>query len=166
MYQNIDVGPPSTLYWDMQYRSHCPRLPQCATVFDPANHYIAVRIRDSSSDALLDTLWITDSSKPQVNPAHPQLTRDYSVNLAAYAGRTVRLSVEIQVTYFLDAQLDNFRLVANPPPAPPVVVPPVVVPPVVVPPVVVPPTPLVGEEGEQGQHGELGNMENSGATPK
>jgi hypothetical protein len=162
MYQDIEVGPPSTLYWDMRYRSHCPTTPLwCPQGFDLAKHYLAVRIRDLSG-VFLEDLFITKPGAPlallKMDP--------YWANLAAYAGKTVRLSVEIQAAHFLDVQLDNFKLVANPPVVvPPVVVPPVVVPPMVVPPVVVPPAPLVGEDGE-GQHGEMGNVENSGATPK
>ena len=102
MYQDIAVGPGSTLHWDMQYRNH-------AGLFDPASQYLAVRIRDSLSDATLEDLFITNSVAPQLIPM-----THFSADLAAYAGQTVRLSVDIQVTLnFLDAQFDNFRLVSN-----------------------------------------------------
>jgi hypothetical protein len=135
MYQDITLpsAPLSTLYWDMRYKNY-------ATVFAP-NHYVAVRIRDSVSDVILETLFITDSSKPQLNPEYPLLHRDHSANLAAYSGKTVRLSVETQVINYLDAQFDNFRLVANAPVVP------------------VPPVPPVGQDGELGQHGELGSTD-------
>jgi len=111
MYQDIDVGPASTLHWDMQYLNHF------AGGFDPENQiqYLAVRIRDSSSDAFLEDLFITKRGDSQSNsdPANPRLT-PFEANLAAYAGMKVRLSVEIQANrFYLDAQFDNFRLVPN-----------------------------------------------------
>jgi hypothetical protein len=101
MYQDIAVGPGSTLHWDMQYRNH-------AGLFDTASQYLAVRIRDVS-DVILEDLFITDSVTPQLIPMTP-----FSADLSAYAGRTVRLSVDIQAALgFLDAQFDNFRLAPN-----------------------------------------------------
>jgi hypothetical protein len=106
MYQDIAVGAGSTLHWDMQYSNH-------AAGFDPANQYLAVRIRDSSSDVIREDLFITSPGDPQTNPDHPKLTH-YSKSLAAYAGMTVRLSVDMQVNLdFLDAQFDNFRLAGS-----------------------------------------------------
>jgi hypothetical protein len=106
MHQDIAVGAGSTLHWDMQYSNH-------AAGFDPANQYLAVRIRDSSSDVIREDLFITSPGDPQSNPDHPKLTH-YSKSLAAYAGMTVRLSVDMQVNLdFLDAQFDNFRLAGN-----------------------------------------------------
>lgn len=137
MHQDITLPltQPSTLHWDMQYRNHR------VEGFDLAIHYLAVRIRDSVSDAILETLFITNPGAPQstLSTTMPHYFKD----LAAYAGRTVRLSVEIQVSNnFLDAQFDNFTLVANPPVAP------------------------VGQDGELGQHGELGHHEEPGSTDR
>jgi len=107
MYQDITVGPGLELRWDMQYFNHAKEG------FDAAGQYLAVRIRDSVSDAILENLFITKPGDPQSNPHHPRLT-PYFKNLAAYAGRRVRLSVDIQVGLgFLDAQFDNFRLAGN-----------------------------------------------------
>ncbi len=106
MHQDIKVGPASTLEWDMQYLNHDP------DGFNLAEQYLAVRIRDLS-DAILEDLFITNPGDPQSNPDHPKLTH-HSKSLAAYAGRTVRLSVDMQVNRnFLDAQFDNFRLAGS-----------------------------------------------------
>ena len=118
MYQDVDVGQPSTLHWDMQYLNHCP-ADRCPAGFDPAEQYLAVRIRDSSSDEILETLFITNPGDPQSNPDHPLLThfsKDLTVSkdLTAHAGMKVRLSVEVQASRAqLDAQFDNFRLAPN-----------------------------------------------------
>jgi len=112
MYQDIAVGPASTLHWDMQYSNHCP-VDSCPTGFDSAEQYLAVRIRDSLSDAILEDLFITNPGDPQSNPDHPRLTH-YSKSLAVYAGMKVRLSVEVQASRsYLDAQFDSFRLAEN-----------------------------------------------------
>jgi hypothetical protein len=135
MHQDITLSltPPSTLHWDMQYKNHR------VEGFDLAIHYLAVRIRDNVSDAILETLFITSPGAPQSTLAIPM--PHYFKDLAAYAGRTVRLSVEIQVSNnFLDAQFDNFTLAANAPVAP------------------------VGQEGQLGQHGELGEHGEPGST--
>ncbi|HYU68678.1 MAG TPA: hypothetical protein VEL09_05045 [Burkholderiales bacterium] len=101
MFQDIAVGPASTLQWDMQYRNH-------AGVFHPVNQYLAVRIRDLS-DAILQTLFITNPGDPQSIPM-----THFSADLAAFAGSTVRLSIDMQTDLlFLDAQFDNFMLAGN-----------------------------------------------------
>jgi hypothetical protein len=101
MHQDIAVGAGSTLHWDMQYSNH-------AAGFDPANQYLAVRIRDLS-DAILRDLFVTNPGDPQSIPM-----THFSADLAAYAGQTVRLSVDMQVNlFFLDAQFDNFRLAGS-----------------------------------------------------
>ena len=102
MYQDIAVGPASTLEWDMQYRNHAGA--------SAPDQYLAVRIRDSVSDAILEELFIT------TNPGEPQSIpmTGFSADLSAHAGKTVRLSVDMQVSLnFLDAQFDNFRLTPN-----------------------------------------------------
>ena len=102
MHQDIAVGPGSSLHWDMQYNNH-------AGASDPSQ-YLAVRIRDSVSDAILEELFIT------TNPGEPQSIpmTGFSADLSAHAGKTVRLSVDMQVSLnFLDAQFDNFRLTPN-----------------------------------------------------
>ena len=102
MHQDIAVGPGSSLHWDMQYNNH-------AGASDPSQ-YLAVRIRDSVSDAILEDLFIT------TNPGVPQSIpmTGFSADLSAHAGKTVRLSVDMQVSLnFLDAQFDNFRLTPN-----------------------------------------------------
>lgn len=109
LHQDIAVGAGSTLHWDMQYSNH-------AAGFDPANQYLAVRIRDLS-DAILQDLFITNPGDPQSIPM-----THFSADLAAYAGMTVRLSVDMQVNLdFFDAQFDNFRLVSNNVCTPPVI---------------------------------------------
>ena len=102
MHQDIAVGPGSSLHWDMQYNNH-------AGASDPSQ-YLAVRIRDSVSDAILADLFTT------TNPGVPQSIpmTGFSADLAAFAGMTVRLSVDMQVSLdFFDAQFDNFRLTGN-----------------------------------------------------
>ena len=110
MYQDIAVGPASTLEWDMQYRNHAGA--------SAPDQYLAVRIRDSVSDAILADLFTT--TKPGVLQSIPMT--GFSADLAAYAGRTVRLSVDMQTDLaFLDAQFDNFRLTPNDTCTPPLI---------------------------------------------
>jgi hypothetical protein len=102
MYQDIAIGPPSTLHWDMQYRNHLG-------IFVPPAQDLAVRIRDLA-DNILQTLFITTQG---VHPQSIPMTH-FSRDLAAYAGSTVRLSVEMQVNLFnFDAQFDDFKLAPN-----------------------------------------------------
>lgn len=101
MYQNITLGPPATLHWDMRYRNH-------AGSFNPVSQYLAVRIR-SLSDNILQTLFETTNAQPQQIPM-----THFTANLAAFANSAVRLSVEMQVqNFFFDAQFDNFKLAPN-----------------------------------------------------
>ena len=105
MYQDIDVGPGLELHWDMQYLNHAAGFNE--------NQYLAVRIRDSVSDAIIKDLFITKLGAPQSNADHPKLT-PFQADLAAFAGMKVRLSVEVQASlFYLDAQFDNFKLAAN-----------------------------------------------------
>jgi len=101
MSQDVALGPPATLHWDMQYRNHF-------IAFDPINQFLAVRIRDLS-DNILQTIFITSPGNAlQIPMTH------FSVDLTAFANTTVRLSVEMQVNnFFFDAQFDNFRLAQN-----------------------------------------------------
>ena len=101
MYQDVVLGPPATLHWDMKYRNH-------SGGFDPTNQYLAVRIRDLS-DTILQTIFITNPGDAlQIPITH------FSADLTAYANSTVRLSVEMQVnSFFFDAQFDNFKLAPN-----------------------------------------------------
>src|SRR5262245_15712851 len=101
MYQDVVLGPPATLHWDMKYRNHF-------SGFDPSNQYLAVRIRDLS-DTILQTIFITKPGDAlQIPMTH------FSADLTAYANSTVRLSVEMQVNnFFFDAQFDNFKLAPN-----------------------------------------------------
>jgi hypothetical protein len=102
MYQDVAIGVPSTLHWDMQYRNH-------AGAFDPTFQFLAVRIRDLA-DNLLQTLFITTQG---VDPQNIPMTH-FSSDLSAYAGSTVRLSIEMEVfNFYFDAQFDNFNLAAN-----------------------------------------------------
>ena len=110
MYQDIAVGPASTLEWDMQYRNHAGA--------SDSNQYLAVRIRDSVTDAILADLFTT--TKPGVLQSIPMT--GFSADLAAFAGMTVRLSVDMQTDLsFLDAQFDNFKLAPNDTCTPPVI---------------------------------------------
>ena len=107
MHQDITVGAGSTLHWDMQYFNHDP------LGFDLTEQYLAVRIRDSVSDAILQDLFITSPGDPQTNLDHPKLTH-FQADLSAFAGRTVRLSIDMQVNRdFLDVQFDNFTLAGS-----------------------------------------------------
>ncbi len=105
MHQDIAVGPGSSLHWDMQYNNH-------AGASNPSQ-YLAVRIRSLSDEILQDLFITTNPGEPQSNPDNPKLTH-YFKDLSAYAGMTVRLSVDMQVNLdFFDAQFDNFRLAGN-----------------------------------------------------
>ncbi len=81
MYQNITLGPPATLHWDMRYRNR-------AGSFNPVSQYPAVRIR-SLSDNILQTLFETTSAQPQQIPM-----THFAANLAAE--KMARLEREIE----------------------------------------------------------------------
>src|SRR5262245_60555086 len=101
MYQDIALGAPATLHWDMKYRNH-------SGGFDPTNQYLAVRIRDLS-DTILQTIFITNPGDSlQIPMPH------FSAAITSYANSSLRPSVEMQVNSFsFEAQFDNFTLAPN-----------------------------------------------------
>jgi hypothetical protein len=100
MYQDVALSPfTHILSWDMWYTNW-------AEEFFPEEQYLAVRIRDLA-DNVLKTLFITTQG---VNPQNITMS-NFSYDISAYAGTTVRLDIEMAVQYFfMDAAFDNFRL--------------------------------------------------------
>jgi hypothetical protein len=102
MYQTVTIpAAASTLAWDMSYDN-------TGGSFDAGDQYIAVNLRDPTTDAVLVTLYkTTQGEDAQELPA----MTTFSKSIAAYAGQTVRIDVEMQVRLsFLDGAFDNFRL--------------------------------------------------------
>ncbi|MEB3200580.1 MAG: tandem-95 repeat protein [Synechococcaceae cyanobacterium] len=103
MYQDvaIPVGA-NTLSWDMEYTNHYG-------IFVPNAQELAVQIRDLG-DNILQTLYVTAGADPQSIPMTA-----FSADIAAYAGTTVRISVDqnVQIMWF-DSAFDNFFISGAP----------------------------------------------------
>jgi len=102
MYQNITLpaSGPISLGLDMKYTNHY------ASGFS-ANQFIAVELRNPTTNALIATLFKTNPGAPQSTPM-----THYNFDLSAYAGQQVRLQV-LDATinnYYLDVQLDNITI--------------------------------------------------------
>lgn len=107
MYQDVTLLATDTdLIWDMRYENHA------TGGFDPARQYLAVHVRDPVSDAILATVFRTDRGDP-LSVAMSSFTADVS----AFAGRTVRLDVELEVQdFYFDVAFDNFAVTGAPEP--------------------------------------------------
>jgi hypothetical protein len=101
MYQDIalPVGVKS-ISWDMEYNNH-------AFDFIPDEQLLEVNVRDVASDAILATLFRTTQF---VDPPIIPLTH-FTGDVSAFAGRTVRISVDlIGNRFYFDAAFDNFKV--------------------------------------------------------
>ncbi len=102
MYQNITLpsSGPINLGLDMKYTNHN------GSGFSNSQ-FIAIELRNPSTNALIATLFKTNPGAAQSTP----MTR-YNFDLSAYAGQQVRLQV-IDATinnYYIDVQLDNITI--------------------------------------------------------
>jgi hypothetical protein len=101
MYQDIamPVGA-ATISWDMEYNNHNGD-------FVPDAQELAVYVRDVSSDEILATLFRTTQ---RVDPQFIPVTH-FSGDVSAFAGRTVRISIDMIVDrLYFDAAFDNFKV--------------------------------------------------------
>ena len=101
MYQDIalPVGVKS-ISWDMEYNNH-------AFDFIPDEQILEVNVRDVTSDAILATLFRTTQfvDSPIIPVTH------FTGDVSAFAGRTVRISVDMIVNrFYFDAAFDNFKV--------------------------------------------------------
>nr|WP_294988984.1 LamG-like jellyroll fold domain-containing protein [uncultured Sediminibacterium sp.] len=102
MYQNVTLpsSGPISLGLDMKYTNHY------ASGFS-ASQFIAIELRNPSTNAIIATLFKTNPGAAQSTPM-----THYTFDLSAYAGQQVRLQV-VDATinnYFIDVQLDNITL--------------------------------------------------------
>jgi hypothetical protein len=75
--------------------------------FQAVDQYIAINLRNPTTDALIATVYKTDGTSPL---SLAGMTA-HSADISAYAGQTVRLDVEANVQrWYLPAAFDNFRV--------------------------------------------------------
>jgi hypothetical protein len=95
-------GGSTTLTWFMEYRNH-------RGSFDLDDQFLAVHIRDQAGN-LLQTLFKTGLTAPATVPL-----QQFTANIAAFAGQTVRFEVELRARLgYFDAAFDLFQLLAPP----------------------------------------------------
>ncbi len=100
MYQNVRIAEGSVLSWDVAYHNWFAS-------FGPGQH-LQITLRDTDTDAVLATVFETAAGDAQVL----EMTH-HTVDLAAYAGMTVRFEIELAAQKdFFDVQLDNIRIAA------------------------------------------------------
>ncbi|MBC8053350.1 MAG: VCBS repeat-containing protein [Sphingobacteriaceae bacterium] len=105
LYQNVTlpaVGP-IVLSYDLKYTNHYGS-------FDSNNQFIAVQIRNASTNALLRTVFKTNPGAPSSIPM-----TSYSFDISEFAGQNVRLQV-IDATvnnFYLDVLLDNVKITGS-----------------------------------------------------
>nr|HEX4312559.1 DUF4215 domain-containing protein [Kofleriaceae bacterium] len=99
MFQTVNIpATAKTLLFDVAYRNSFP-------MFDGSGQFLAINLRDPTSDSVLATPFKTGSASPLQVPMSTQ-----SVDVSAYAGQKVRLDVELQVQDdCFDVAIDNFR---------------------------------------------------------
>jgi len=101
MYQDVTL-PIGTgrIRWDMYYNNTWGS-------WDPAGQYIAVNLRDTTTDAIIATVFKTTAGDPLVLAG----MTPYSVDLSPWAGTTVRIDFEMMVNLnWMDVGYDNFRV--------------------------------------------------------
>ncbi|MCE9574508.1 MAG: DUF4215 domain-containing protein [Deltaproteobacteria bacterium] len=100
MSQDIALPPEvTTLGWSMSYHNHWG-------AFDPSLQYLAVQLRDPSSDEVIATLYKTDNGDPTQVPMTA-----FEADIHTFAGTTVRIDVEMQVQLdCFDGEFDAFAL--------------------------------------------------------
>jgi hypothetical protein len=101
MFQDIALpAGATTISWDMEYNNHNGD-------FVPDAQELVVDVRDVSTDAIVATLFRTIQ---RVSPQSIPMTH-FSADISAYAGQTVRISVDMIVfRLYFDAAFDNFKV--------------------------------------------------------
>lgn len=99
MYQDITLSATAeNLEFDIAYET---------SEFDAANQYLAVHVRNATTDAIIETLFKTTDGVDPIS--QPQTT--FSFDISAYAGTTVRFDFEFQVQFdCFSIQYDNFNI--------------------------------------------------------
>lgn len=105
LYQNVKLpaAGPIALTYDLKYTNHYGS-------FDSSNQFIAVQIRNASTNALLRTVFKTNPGSPASTPM-----TSYSFDISEFAGQTVRLQL-IDATinnFYLDVLLDNVKITGS-----------------------------------------------------
>ncbi|TDO29457.1 HYR domain-containing protein, partial [Sediminibacterium goheungense] len=102
MYQNVTLpsSGPINLGLDMKYTNHF-------TGGFSTSQFIAIELRNPSTNAIIATLFKTNPGAAQSTPM-----THYNFDLSAYAGQQVRLQVVDAVinNFFIDVQLDNITI--------------------------------------------------------
>jgi hypothetical protein len=100
IWQDIVLPPEaSMLTWSMGYT---------ATSFDPVNEFLAIEVRDPTTDGVVANLFYTD---PAMAPPTTQPMMSYAASISAYAGERVRITVDVQAhTNCLFTAIDDFRV--------------------------------------------------------
>ena len=81
-----------------------------APAFDATNHFLAVEVRDPATDAVLANLFITDPTTTPAPPTTLAMT-PMTAPIEAYAGQTVRITVDVQAHLTcLFTVVDDFRV--------------------------------------------------------
>jgi hypothetical protein len=104
LYQNINVPAtgPVMLTYDMKYTNHYGSF--------STSQFIAVQIRNATTNALLRTVFTTSTSSPVSTPM-----TSYSFDISEFAGQNVRLQI-IDATinnFYFDVLLDNIKVTGN-----------------------------------------------------
>src|SRR5262249_44411451 len=93
----------TNLTWAMSYGNAAP-------AFDLTSQFLAIEVRDPTTDAVTATLFTTDPAAPAPPPLMIPMT-NFTASVAAYQGMTVRITVDLQVQqncFF--ASFDGFAL--------------------------------------------------------
>jgi hypothetical protein len=104
LYQNVSLpaSGPILLTYDLKYTNHAGGF--------STNQFIAVQIRNASTNALLRTVFTTSPGSPAVTPM-----TSYSFNISEFAGQNVRLQlVDATInSFFFDVLLDNVKITGS-----------------------------------------------------
>ena len=105
MFQTITVPSCSAVVkWDMAYNNH-------ENSFDTTGQFLALNIRNPSTDAILSTPYRTTQG---VDPEVLSAMTGFVADISSFAGQTVRLDYEAEVTeFFFDIAFDNIRVLCR-----------------------------------------------------
>ena len=111
MFQTITVPSCSAIVkWDMAYNNHEAQN-NPSNPFDPNQQFIAVNVRDPSSDTVRATPYKTTSG---VDAPIVSTMTGFLADVSSFAGQTVRLDFEAQVEeFFFDIAFDNIRVLCR-----------------------------------------------------
>nr|HEX4312578.1 choice-of-anchor D domain-containing protein [Kofleriaceae bacterium] len=96
--------------WDMAYNNH-EATNNPSAPFDPSGQFLAVNVRDPSTDNILTTPYKTTTG---VDAPIVSTMTGYLADISSFAGQTIRLDYEAEITeFFFDIALDNIRVVCK-----------------------------------------------------